>query len=270
MSWNESEYPRDDDGKFTDGNGGVKKTQWITSKRDYSNVIGIDKKSLQSDDETASFTETKQIEDLIKTKNWFIVKNIDGTEYNSNNEISLEGCDLQSARGVFKAHQTLFTRFPQLIGKLAGMRTIKLVSTTMAQCSMGFGCGGLQLNILWFGKNDRFQNVYAEGVARNYHPQGTETDAATAVTMHELGHEIDDYLSFISGKKGFLSHSLRPKIMKQCGYTIGDIEAQVCEYATTNADEWFAECWCEYMISSNPRPVAQALGDLVSKVIRGE
>ncbi len=35
--WNESEHPRDDDGKFTDGTGGGK-TQWITSKRDFSNV----------------------------------------------------------------------------------------------------------------------------------------------------------------------------------------------------------------------------------------
>lgn len=35
--WNESEHPRDDDGKFTDETGGGK-TQWITSKRDFSNV----------------------------------------------------------------------------------------------------------------------------------------------------------------------------------------------------------------------------------------
>lgn len=35
--WNESEHPRDDDGKFTDGTSGGR-TQWITSKRDFSNV----------------------------------------------------------------------------------------------------------------------------------------------------------------------------------------------------------------------------------------
>ena len=32
--FDESEHPRDDDGKFTDGNG----SRWTTSKRDYSNV----------------------------------------------------------------------------------------------------------------------------------------------------------------------------------------------------------------------------------------
>lgn len=60
MSWNESEHPRDDDGKFTDGNGGVKKTQWITSKRDYSNVIGVDNKSLQYDEESGTINLSKQ------------------------------------------------------------------------------------------------------------------------------------------------------------------------------------------------------------------
>jgi len=32
--FDESKHPRDDDGKFTDGNG----SEWTTSKRDYSNV----------------------------------------------------------------------------------------------------------------------------------------------------------------------------------------------------------------------------------------
>lgn len=56
MSWDESDHPRDDDGKFTDSN----KTHWITSKRDYSNVIGVDKKSLQSDGENGTINLSKQ------------------------------------------------------------------------------------------------------------------------------------------------------------------------------------------------------------------
>ncbi|MGN0743888.1 MAG: hypothetical protein ACI4MZ_01250 [Christensenellales bacterium] len=46
--FDESKHPRDDDGKFTDGNNSGK-TQWITSKRDYSNVQGGEGKSLQND-----------------------------------------------------------------------------------------------------------------------------------------------------------------------------------------------------------------------------
>lgn len=54
--WNECEHPRDDDGKFTDGNG----SRWTTSKRDYSNVQGEEKKRLQSDSGSGKISLSKQ------------------------------------------------------------------------------------------------------------------------------------------------------------------------------------------------------------------
>lgn len=55
--WNESEHPRDDDGKFTDGTGGGR-TQWITSKRDFSNVQA-DEKDLKYDSENGKIKQNK-------------------------------------------------------------------------------------------------------------------------------------------------------------------------------------------------------------------
>lgn len=55
--WNESEHPRDDDGKFTDGTGGGR-MQWITSKRDFSNVQA-DEKDLQYDSENGKIKHNK-------------------------------------------------------------------------------------------------------------------------------------------------------------------------------------------------------------------
>lgn len=57
--WNESEHPRDDDGKFTDETGGGGKTQWITSKRDYSNVQA-DEKDLQENGKSSNIKPSKQ------------------------------------------------------------------------------------------------------------------------------------------------------------------------------------------------------------------
>lgn len=57
-NFDESKHPRDDDGKFTDGNG----SRWTTSKRDYSNVQGEEKKRLQSNGESGK----------IKQRNGFI------------------------------------------------------------------------------------------------------------------------------------------------------------------------------------------------------
>lgn len=55
-NFDESKHPRDDDGKFTDGNG----SQWTTSKRDYSNVQGEEKKRLQSDSGSGKISLSKQ------------------------------------------------------------------------------------------------------------------------------------------------------------------------------------------------------------------
>lgn len=56
--WNESEHPRDDDGKFTDGTGGGK-TRLITSKRDYSNVQAGEK-DLQENGKSSNIKLSKQ------------------------------------------------------------------------------------------------------------------------------------------------------------------------------------------------------------------
>lgn len=55
-NFDESKHPRDDDGKFTDGNG----ARWTTSKRDYSNVQGEEKKRLQSDSGSGKISLSKQ------------------------------------------------------------------------------------------------------------------------------------------------------------------------------------------------------------------
>ncbi len=87
-NFDESKHPRDDDGKFTDGNG----SQWTTSKRDYSNVqggvaqrvfdeakqLGIDTKGIDNLDVIkAKVEEKKRLQSdggsgKIKQKNGFI------------------------------------------------------------------------------------------------------------------------------------------------------------------------------------------------------
>nr|DAI57308.1 MAG TPA: hypothetical protein [Caudoviricetes sp.] len=56
--WNESEHPRDDDGKFTDGTGGGR-THWITSKRDFSNVQA-NENDLQENGKSSNIKLSKQ------------------------------------------------------------------------------------------------------------------------------------------------------------------------------------------------------------------
>ena len=95
--------------------------------------------------------------------------------------------------------------------------------------------------------------------------------------MHELGHSVDDYLSCnlnLFGVRGksktdFVSNKVRAQILRESGIKLGDIKNEVSEYATTNAHEWFAECFAEYMTSDSPRKCASKLGEWVEKQIYG-
>lgn len=40
-------------------------------------------------------------------------------------------------------------------------------------------------------------------------------------------------------------------------------------YATQDAQEWFAECFCEWMDSENPRPVAVEFGKQLLELMKG-
>lgn len=64
-NFDESKHPRDDDGKFTDGNG----SPWTTSKRDYSNVQGGEAQRV-FDEAKQLGIDTKGIDnlDVIKAK----------------------------------------------------------------------------------------------------------------------------------------------------------------------------------------------------------
>ena len=84
--------------------------------------------------------------------------------------------------------------------------------------------------------------------ALGYHPIGCDTPIS--VIYHELGH-ILDFLCEITSKKGFLKY--------YNGFSKTQIASCVSQYATTNAQEFFAEAFSEYMCNDHPREVATHL-----------
>ena len=61
------------------------------------------------------------------------------------------------------------------------------------------------------------------------------------------------------------------KIERSWKYTVGryDIRNEVSGYATKDAQEWFAECFAEYMVSDEPRPVAAKFGEMLEELLKG-
>lgn len=214
------------------------------------------------------------VENLMKNQNWFTVKIINGTAYNTNESVLLTDCDLTTAKEIFVAHQQVFTKYPQLVGKLNATSTAQLNKNVYAQCMVGLGNGGITVNRLHFNDSEKLAKSYEKDLKSGFHPKGTDW---TAIVTHEFGHAIDDYLTntlCVAGMKNswspkYVSAALRPKVMKACGLKVADSYSEVSGYASKDHFEWFAECFAEYMKSETPRKVATELGKELEKIMKG-
>ena len=216
----------------------------------------------------------QDVENLMKSQKWFYV--VKENNFDSNEELKLEGCDLEAAKQVYIAFEEVYNKFPQLKGKLASVRAYNFKNNMVfAECQGGFGVGGIGLNTQKYKSYKILEKEYKEDIKAGFHPKGTDW---TAILTHEFGHAIDDYLSFglklaseKSGKVKRMSSVMRTKVLKKVGLKTGDIrsiEQQVSGYATKNAAEFFAECFAEYMKSENPRPVATEFGKQLEEILK--
>lgn len=216
---------------------------------------------------------TADVENLMKQQGWFNVQTINGTVYDTNLTLSLEGCDLDIAKGVYEALDDIYKRFPELVGQLNSLSTANLSGSTYAQCSVGFGHGGVELNKKWFSNVEKIAKSISRDIAAGFHPVNTDWKA---VVSHEFGHAIDDLLSRTYCASGMLnrykpkwvSADLRPKVMKACGLKVSDARKEVSGYATKDHFEWFAECFGEGMNSATPRKVATEFMKQLTEIIR--
>lgn len=207
----------------------------------------------------------EDVEKLLKSKKWFSAQTINGKVYDSSDGITLAGADLECAKSIFRTHERLFTKYPQLVGKLNAVDAQNLGHFTYAQCHFGFGHGGISVNTNWYANAERLNKQYQNDLRSGFHPAGTTWHG---IVMHELGHAIDDYLTntlHIAGMKNsfqakVVSADMRPKVMRACKLKVADVGKEVSGYATKDHYEWFAECFCEYMESENPRTVAAEFG----------
>ena len=216
----------------------------------------------------------QDVENLMKSQKWFYV--VKENNFDSNEELKLEGCDLEAAKQVYIAFEEVYNKFPQLKGKLASVRAYNFKNNMVfAECQGGFGVGGIGLNTQKYKSYKILEKEYKEDIKAGFHPKGTDW---TAILTHEFGHAIDDYLSFglklaseKSGKVKRMSSVMRTKVLKKVGLKTGDIrsiEQQVSGYATKNAAEFFAECFAEYMKSENPRQVATEFGKQLEEILK--
>lgn len=235
----------------------------VISNMSYAEWAGWKKKTGLS-----SITTVEGIEALFRSRDWFIHGEGELSGWRSDEALRLSGLDVQSAKAVYSSYEQFFDKLPQFKNKLAAPISAKLDKTTYAECTMGFGSGLVNINRSKYSDYNRLSSRIDKAVKDGWF-------ASKDMIMHELGHAVDDYLSVnkkilgVSGKKttDFVSNKIRAKILKDSGIKLSDIKSEVSEYATTNAHEWFAECFTEYMTSENPRKCAKAFGVWLEKVM---
>lgn len=235
----------------------------VISNMTYAEWAGWKKKTGLS-----SITTVEGIEALFRSQDWFIHGEGEISGWRSDEALSLSGLDVQSAKAVYSSYEQFFDKLPQFKNKLAAPISAKLDKTTYAECTMGFGSGLVNINRSKYSDYNRLSSRIDKAVKDGWF-------ASKDMIMHELGHAVDDYLSVnekllgVSGKKttDFVSNKIRAKILKDSGTKLSDIKSEVSEYATTNAHEWFAECFAEYITSENPGKCAKAFGVWLEKVM---
>jgi len=187
-----------------------------------------------------------------------------------NKKSNLDGVDIDCALSIKESYRKVIERFPILKGKISGVFREKLKPSVYAQCGMFEG--KVSIGKL-FESDEAIKKTYEKDLLSNFHPKGTDWKA---IVTHELGHALDGYMTYGNVYGGYVNWSwkyasakLRPEIMKKCGLKINDTFSHVSGYATHDAQEWFAECFAEYMESDNPRPVAKALGERIEEILKG-
>lgn len=104
--------------------------------------------------------------------------------------ISLNGVDLEAARGIAKAYQQVFDRYPQLKGIFSGIKSFNLGSGTYADCNLA--TGQIRVSNTMYRRLQELERSYARDIRANWHPAGTDW---AAILTHEIGHAIDGYIT---------------------------------------------------------------------------
>ncbi len=220
-------------------------------------------------------------------------------------KVEMTGLQYDTAKMIYDSYDIVLKKFPELKGQLESFKY-----------NSGFkgksyaGCVTYTGKIKVYGKfadYDRLVKLYANDVAKGFHPVGTDH---RSIIVHELGHALDGYMSnhgLLDGNDnrttsktvkdmtlklaGFDKQKLEEDLIKQglSSHKISDIldkkerdfiAEHVSVYATGYNSkgsastkfperEFFAECFVEYMMSDNPRKVAKIFGEIIETALGG-
>ena len=243
-------------------------------------------------------TSVQEVNDIMNSQGWF-AKRTDWTLKQNHDTMKWEkvyteiktdltGCDLESAKSIASSYQQIFEKYPKLIGRFDApdAQPVNMANSTYAWCYIRNN-GKVQVNPTRYNVWQSIVRSYDNDVRDGWHPQGT---TAESIVVHEMGHAIDGLLArekilggiTSSGEYRYASSSLKTTIMRRAAKLDSGIDSlmqgderlqkyavvkNVSTYASKNPQEWFAECFAEYITSAKPRTVATEFGKELERLL---
>lgn len=130
---------------------------------------------------------------------------------------------------------------------------------------------GITFNKKWVSNHENFVKAIASDIKLGWHPIGTENPAS--VLTHEFGHQLD-YVLMDNGIRDWVYDMFMDMRKQATSLTKGGITPReaygslLSQYANQNDKEFFAEAFSEWIHSPNPRPIAKAVGEKLTEVLK--
>lgn len=206
--------------------------------------------------------------------------------------------DERSKKSVYNGIKKVYDKFPQL----KGYTNKVLYDPNITGYAMSESLSGVLRISSGFSDYKELKKRYDRDVRMQFHPEGTDADA---IIIHEMGHQLDGYLTrnrVWGGKISIYgttrtSAAVKREVLQQLGYfdyirveraewsrmgyngrELNEalefskkefITKHISEYANKNEREFFAECFSEYMTSKKPREAARIFGEVLKEIMEG-
>lgn len=206
--------------------------------------------------------------------------------------------DEKSRKSVYNGVKKVLDQFPELRGYTKKV----LYDPNIKGYAMSESMRGVLKISSKFSDYEDLKRRYNRDVRVQFHPAGTDADA---IIIHEMGHQLDGYLT----RKGVwggnvsiygtirTSVAVKREVLQQLGYfdyiraeraewtRMGYKGSELAEalefskkefitkhvsgYANKNEKEFFAECFAEYLMSERPREAAKIFGEVLKEIMEG-
>lgn len=175
---------------------------------------------------------------------------------------------------VEKSFESVFTKFPQLKGKFAGIGTWDSTNPKNAMASTSRYGGQIQFNPSYWKDGN-----ISSSVKRLFNGNFLATETVQGTVVHEIGHAVDSLLGnrwdvngidvLYKGKQKMASHQIMAQVYKKAGIKRDDVAKYVSLYSSYSDAEAFAECFTAWMNKSKKNKVIDAFGEILEDIMKG-